>query len=95
MTIEFSLTELAKEVDAHNRAYAERKIIEIIRKIKRCTIAGEDHFWFTFFWEDGAYAEVIEFFEKRGVSFGSPTGPHLGGSTSFVVSWDISDVKVD
>jgi len=81
---------LRKEVGNIQKKYVKRITRELQDRIKSAALSGSRQFWYTFFWSEGDYSDVLESFEAIGIKFGSPTGPDEGGETSFLV--DISVV---
>lgn len=89
INFDFSLEKLHATANKHNVSYFEKMVKQISERIEKCVIAEKDSMWVTFIWEDGNESPVIKFFEDRGITFGSPTGPWEGGSTSWLLSWKI------
>lgn len=84
------IDELKQFVKDQNDNYYKKKVDDIKNQIKKRTLSGHDTTWVTFYWDDGSYEKIIEYFESEGIEVKCPTSSDDGDSyTSYLFKWNI------
>lgn len=85
------LQELKQYLHDSNASYFKEKVEEIKNEIRKHALSGGNSAWITFYWEDGDYKKIIDYFKKEGIKVCCPTGSDQGFDphTSYLFKWHI------
>jgi len=83
------LKELRYYVKEKEASYFKNKVEQIKNEIKTKALKGESSLWVRFYWDDGDYSPILEYFSSQGVEAQCPTGPDDGEFTDFLFVWSI------
>ena len=86
------IDELKQFVKDRNNDYYKKKIDDIKNQIKKRALSGYNTTWVTFYWDDGDYSKILEYFENEGIEIKCPTSSDDGDPyTSYLFKWNIQD----
>lgn len=86
------IEEVKQSINERNSSYYTRKVEEIKNQIRQAVASYNSSVWVTFYWDEGNYEKIIEYFVMEGIKVRCPSGSDYGRMyTSYLFEWPIEE----